>query len=394
MGRKGIRAASLGQLARSLWGAKGNLGFMKVLLLSAYHADSHRLWLMGLMKHLPAIDWTVLSLPPRYFSWRIRGNSLSWALLEKATLEADYDVCVATSMTDLSALRGLVPKLARLPTAVYFHENQFAYPGSEQQREGVEPQILNLYTALAADKLLFNSDYNRDSFLAGSDHLLSRLPDFVPRAEVAARFLGAEVLPVGIDIQDTLPRLVSERLSVLWNHRWEYDKGPDRLLALVKECDHHGLKLDFYIAGQQFRQQPEAFTAIQTILLDSASLELKQWGFVADPEDYQSLMATCDVVLSTAIHDFQGLSVLQAVAAGCTPLVPDRLCYPQWFASQYHYVDGGEDIALEANSAATGLARLQTQKASAGLSSLDVSDLSWTRLAPRYLQVLESLSQR
>ena len=138
------------------------------------------------MAALPEVDWTLLTLPPRYFSWRLRGNSLSWAMLARDALEADYDVLLATSMTDLSALRGLCPALCRLPTAVYFHENQFAYPGSDRQRQSVEPQMLNLYTALAADRVLFNSAYNRDSFLEGADELLRKLPDFSPRQEAVS----------------------------------------------------------------------------------------------------------------------------------------------------------------------------------------------------------------
>ena len=78
----------------------------RVLLLSAYDAESHRRWRKGLVKHLPDFDWTVLTLPPRFFSWRIRGNPLSWAFLERKTLEKEYDCLLATSMVDLAVLRG------------------------------------------------------------------------------------------------------------------------------------------------------------------------------------------------------------------------------------------------------------------------------------------------
>jgi hypothetical protein len=94
---------------------------VRILLLSAYHANSHKAWADGLVAAIPAHQWTVLTLPPRHFSWRLRGNSLSWAMLQSEQLNADYDLLVATSMTDLSALRGLCPSLCRLPTLVYFH---------------------------------------------------------------------------------------------------------------------------------------------------------------------------------------------------------------------------------------------------------------------------------
>lgn len=374
---------------------RGVVNKMKVLVLSAYHADSHRSWLNGLMAHLPNIEWTVLTLPPRYFSWRIRGNSLSWAMLERETLVADYDVVLATSMTDLSALRGLVPELGQVPTVVYFHENQFSYPQSTQQRAGVEPQILNLYTALAADKVLFNSEYNRRTLLEGAEDLMSRLPDFVPRAEVMAKLAHARVLPVGIDLAGgymelSRERSSGERLSVLWNHRWEYDKGPARLLALVKDCAQFELPVDFYIAGQQFRERPAEFAEIESVILSSDDLTLRQWGYVADSQNYTAMLSSCDVVLSTAIHDFQGLSVLQAVAVGCVPLVPNRLCYPEWFADEYCYASS-DDIAIEAKTARMALQQLVEQKRRGFLSYVDVSALSWQRLAPQYLSVFEGL---
>jgi len=134
---------------------------MKALLLSAYDAQSHRRWRRGLVDAMPDVDWTVLALPPRNFSWRVRGNSLSWAFSERHTLEQPFDVLIATSMVDLSALRGMVPSLAAVPSVVYCHENQFAYPNQPGRMQRNEPKITSLYTMLAADRVLFNSEYNR-----------------------------------------------------------------------------------------------------------------------------------------------------------------------------------------------------------------------------------------
>ncbi|CAA0087407.1 Uncharacterised protein [Zhongshania aliphaticivorans] len=359
-------------------------------MLSAYHADSHRYWLEGLMTHLPNIKWTVLSLPPRYFSWRIRGNSLTWAMQQRDTLTASYDLLIATSMTDLSALRGLVPELCKIPTVVYFHENQFAYPQSSRQREGVEPQMLNLYTALAADKVLFNSHYNRRSFLDGVDNLMRRLPDFTPRLEVAAELADAMILPVGLSSANYVKRAAGDRLRVLWNHRWEYDKGPDRLQELVKACSSAALPVDFYVAGQQFRQEPKEFNDIKSIILASDTLTLCQWGYVSDHNEYKAILSSCDIVLSTAIHDFQGLSVLQAVTMGCVPLVPERLCYPEWFGRDYCYL-ASDNVAEEAANCLAKLQYFMAQKRLGKLAAVDVSALSWEVLAPKYAEVFRDL---
>ena len=56
---------------------------MKILLLSAYHAQSHARWCKGLVDSAPHVEWTVLTLPGRRFSWRYPGNAYSWFMTER-----------------------------------------------------------------------------------------------------------------------------------------------------------------------------------------------------------------------------------------------------------------------------------------------------------------------
>ena len=99
---------------------------LRILLLSGYDAASHRLWHENLARMMPEHEWTPLALAPRNFSWRLRGNALSFAFGERETLSRPYDLMIATSMVDLSTLRGFMPALAAIPTLLYFHENQYS----------------------------------------------------------------------------------------------------------------------------------------------------------------------------------------------------------------------------------------------------------------------------
>ncbi|PIE24281.1 MAG: glycosyl transferase family 1 [Neptuniibacter caesariensis] len=363
---------------------------MRILLLSAYDAQSHVYWRKGLVEHLPDYDWTVLSLPGRYFSWRMRGNSLSWAFGEREVLTRPYDLVIATSMTDLSALRGFIPSLAQTPALVYFHENQFAYPVSGKEFKSVEPCILNLYTALAADQCLFNSKYNRRTFLEGAEVLLKKLPDYVPEQITQHLEARASVLPVPLQNDSYLPHQPEEKsFHIVWNHRWEFDKNPQLLLDAITELMKKTNRFRLHVVGQQFRETPPQFALLEKLLEQYPGCK-GAWGYMESRHAYQALLQTADVVLSTADHDYQGIAVLEGAAAGAYPVVPDRLAYRELFPAECHYAESDQASAL-ANKLYELIERKRSQKQT--LPQIDVGYLSWAQLTDKYRQVIESTAR-
>jgi glycosyltransferase involved in cell wall biosynthesis len=366
---------------------------MRVLLLSAYDAHSHRRWREGLVTAFPEREWTLLTLPPRNFAWRIRGNSLSWAFGDRALLERRYDLLVTTSMTDLSTLRGLVPALAQLPTLVYCHENQFAYPAGRQQPVRVESMMVNLYTLLAADQVLFNSGWNRDSCLHGIQGLLAKMPDAVPPGVVAHIAAKSRVLPVPLETDwytAAAGTVRDQPLTIVWNHRWEYDKGPERLLAALMQLRQSGMDFRVHVVGQQFRRQPAEFAVMQAGL----GKYIGSWGMVQEQADYRHLLQQSDIVLSTALHEFQGLAVQEAVASGCIPLVPDRLAYPEYFAAPYRYPSYLDDPEREGEAIAARILQWSRGEGSQGVPPRpDLSGLSWARQKAAYALELDRLTR-
>lgn len=353
----------------------------RILIFSGYDVGSHRRWREQLVASQPEFDWQVLALPPRHFRWRIRGNVLSW--LNEPILAQPWDLLVVTSMVDLATLKGFHPQLARVPTLLYMHENQFAYPVSGQQHSSIDPQLVNLYSAIAADRVAFNSEWNRRSFLEAVAALLNKLPDAVP-ADVVARIQAkSQVLPVPIDdglFVDRDRPLNRQQPHLLWNHRWEYDKGPERLFRLLEQLVDRNQPFRLSVVGEQFRAQPLAFKAIH----DRFAERIEHWGYLESVVGYHRLLASADVVVSTAVHDFQGLAMLEAMASGCLALAPERLAYPEYVPPAQGYRDIEADPDAEARVAADTLVSLLNSTEPAAKPE------AWrlSQLGPQYRELL------
>jgi glycosyltransferase involved in cell wall biosynthesis len=315
----------------------------QVWLLSAYRSDSHAYWVDGLVRRHREIDWRVFELPGRHFAWRIRSNPLSWLDDIQAHLSAGGsapDLILATSMVDLATLKGLHPGLASTPSLLYFHENQLAYPIIPGQVQSIEPAMVQIYAALAADGLLFNSRFNRDSFLTGLDALTRRLPDGIPGGLAERLEKKSRVLPVAVEpIEEpsdhrssTGPRRGAGAPLILWAHRWEHDKRPDRFAEAVIALDQAGQNFQLALLGPRGPSAHPALARLRQTLAHRIAVD----GFV-DRLAYEDWLRRSSIVISTADHEFQGISLLEAVSAGAWPLVPDRLCYPEQYPVDARY---------------------------------------------------------
>ena len=154
-------------------------------------------------------------------------------------------------MVDLASLRGFVPSLANFPTLVYCHENQFAYPDNPDQPgrnqfNNLDAVMVSLYTALCADRLVFNSAYNRQTFLTGVSRLLRTLPDYVPPG-IDERLAGSSVMPVpvGLDLQVAgnsvqiwSPKAASEAGQSVRDAQSGLSPGPNAKIARSRSARH------------------------------------------------------------------------------------------------------------------------------------------------------------
>jgi len=212
------------------------------------------------------------------------------------------------------------------------------------------------------------------------------MPDGVAPELLERLAARSEVLPVPLTLPEApLRRDSSGPLRVLWNHRWEHDKGPDRLLALIRTLEADEVDFELYVTGQRFRRVPPALS----VLARRYPARLAQFGPIAEQAAYRALIARMDVVLSTALHDFQGLAVLDGIAAGCVPLVPDRLAYREFVPKRFRYPSWPHDALRESMDLAKRVAALARDKRAGRLPPPPALDaLGWPALQDAYTRLL------
>lgn len=313
---------------------------MRALFIEPWYAGSHAGFADVVTTHIDA-DWTCLTLPGRHWKWRMRGAAAWFATRPELTGGARYDVVLCTSYLALAELRGLVPALADVPTVLYFHENQLTYPVRDEYSGERDTHFgfTQLVSARVADACVFNSEHNRSGFLDAGADLLRRLPDAVPPDWIDGIRQRSSVVPVPVELPDIAPAPAAppdpRGPLIVWNHRWEYDKGPDALVSALRALAADDVPFRVAVCGEQFRTVPDSLSDG----LDALGERVVHRGWLPSRADYLALLARADIALSTAIHEFFGVSMVEAAHHGARPLVPDRLAYPEIFPAEYRYAD-------------------------------------------------------
>jgi len=332
-------------------------------LLSPYHSGSHRVWANGYQQN-SRHQIHLLTMAGRFWKWRMQGGAIELAEQARHRLATAKppDAIIATDMVNLPAwlglLRGHLPPT--IPILHYMHENQLTYPLRPGEKPDLTYAMINWLSQLAADRIAFNSQYHSDAWFDEVPRLLKHFPDYNHLGQLEDVRAKSTVLPVGIACtliqergfaasllpeplsanasdsasaeQREMAQLVAEPPLVLWNQRWEYDKNPDTFFRTLYQLQKQNIPFRLAVAGENFRNVPREFNEARSRL----AKELVHWGYVRSYAEYISLLRRADLVISTAIHEFFGISILEAIAGGAFPLLPNRLSYPELIPAALH----------------------------------------------------------
>lgn len=300
-------------------------------MLEPYYGGSHKAFLDGLVSLLPH-ELDVRTLPPRNWKWRMRSAALDF-LKELPDLSL-YEGIFTTNMMALAEFKGLAGE-ACPPVFLYFHENQFDYPPSPLSTPDLNPAMTDLTSALAADGLAFNSRSHRNRFLETAAAVLRRFPK--PRIDWTLDLIEkkSQVLYPGCDLggfgQGNKDFSHKPR-CIVWNHRWEHDKNPGEFFEALFLLKKRRVPFRLLLLGARGVRVPDSF------LKGMAALEahLVSKDYPESREAYARCLSSAHIAVSTAIQENFGMAVVESMAAGCVPLLPSRLSYPEILPPVFH----------------------------------------------------------
>lgn len=307
---------------------------MKILIIEPYLTDSHQQWIDGFKARE---DWEVkvLALPARHWKWRMHAASITMAQAFSQAQERP-NLILVSEMMDVPLFKALITQQGAgdIPILLYFHENQLTYPFSSSDRDAAKSYdnhyaFQNYASALVADQVIFNSTFHRSDFLDAIPPFLKQYPK--PNTLEISRLIKAksQVIYPGIDLRKMDAHRISHETKgppvILWNHRWEYDKNPDLFFKSLFELQAKEVKFQLVVLGKSHRQAPSIFKEARKKLQPY----ILHWGYADNPAEYIHWLWRSDIMVSTSMQDFFGISVVEAIYCGCWPLVPSRLALPE-----------------------------------------------------------------
>ena len=254
-------------------------------------------------------------------------------------------------MTNAATIKQAFPQI---PLALFMHENQLGYPGSELPNKFAE---INWNSLKAADLVMFNSEFHLKQ-------LLELLPN-LGASKQDLRQLANESSVVYVGIEPGLTELPNNRGEiplVLFNQRWEQDKRPDLFLEACTELANQDVEFNLALCGEHYPGRYE----IPSSLTSQVTYE----GYLGRGT-YLDVLSRSDIVVSTAEHEYFGVAVAEAIAAGAVPCLPNRLSYPE-------LVPETSNLALYENRF--------TQALSYQLKNLSRQDPTQTRLTRAHMK--------
>ena len=305
---------------------------LEIAAIETFYGGAHRVFIDGLIKH-SRHNIILFTLPDQL--WRYRMKLSASEIIQNVDNLKDFDLIFVTSLCNIAELKALVGPTCP-PMVLYVHENQLTYPRSDQQKRDLQAEWIDFMNSVTADVVIYNSNFHRNSYHQELRTFIKEIPYTPLSSEYwvkRAQQRSVTIYP-GTDTADICSKKssVNNVARIVWNHRWEYDKQPTLFLKTLIQCMDAGYDFEVILLGESSSNASKKYKN----LINQLSKYLFHYGYVDSREKYFSLLASADIVVSTAIQENFGLSIVEAVQCGCFPLLPNRLSYPELIPEEYH----------------------------------------------------------
>ena len=309
---------------------------LKILFLESFYGGSHRDFADGLVQNSKH-DIQLHTLPSRFWKWRLRGAALFFA--ELINNPETYDLLFVSDMLSLADLKALWGTRCP-PGMLYFHENQLSYPLPKGEKADLQFGFTNITSALSAEQVIFNSHFHLSSFFSALPGFLRKMPEYRPLWVINELKQKSRVIYPGCNFPPELNEDEKKAHQtdpkgdpvVVWNHRWQFDKNPEPFFRSLYALQTKDIPFSVCLLGENFQAVPKPFLEAKTKLKS----HILAYGYQSDRAQYLALLQRGNIVISTAIQENFGISVVEAIRHGCFPLLPKRLAYPEVLPDRFH----------------------------------------------------------
>jgi hypothetical protein len=170
-----------------------------------------------------------------------------------------------------------------------------------------------------------------DSIYAPSQYIVKKLPASIKNK--------IKILPLGIDgIDFTSFQRHIKKYDVVFPHRLNDDKGLIQFIDIIGRMPD----VKFFITIPQ----KEKFIHGNDYYLKLKKFKNIKFIFSESSNEHLNTLSMARIVLSCARQENFGYSVIKSILVGCIPVLPNKLCYPEFINKIFLYNNTDEAVNL------------------------------------------------
>ncbi len=306
---------------------------LDILALEPFYGGARRSMLDSLSR-CSRHRWTLLKLPARKMERRLLVAATWFAEHLSRNAVGNVDLLFTSEALNVADLFRLVPWLSRMPSVVYFHDNQLPEP--DAYRLDTPTDLVNLNSAMAASEIWFNSLFNLRSFLGRASGVVARHRELQVRNPLPGLTGKAQLVPPPID------------MAVLHEMAGQAGVKRDPRAVLVDSRGGDHKVISTALASLEKRNEKVRVSVIGKV----KGVPESKVTILAEKDESSHLRTLLEAGVLVTARPGAATDELavRALASGCHPILPNSGIYPELIPESMHKMclhDGSADSMVD-----------------------------------------------